>query len=214
MRALIYLAYLLPILQIRGVSQERWPVVQPVQKSQRIILPDIDDPNHVNDSSQTAFDLTIRSPKGFTLYQIECGNPDRSNSYVFEYSGDFQCRMIPAGSEISSEDLLSEVPHATHDWQSRARFFASEVLGRCGEIADYGRVRTFRLRGMKLTLSMVDIQADRSGRVPTLRGFTFQVAVVPDLNATSRVAEAPVLSPSMKSPDCPLDDSVPVNFRK
>jgi hypothetical protein len=216
MRAFVYLASLLFLIQLPGFAQERWPTVQPEQRSKRISLPNIDDPTSAaaKDKSNSTFDLTIRSSTGAPLYNIECGSPDRSDAKVFEYSGDFQCRMIPAGSEISSEDLLSEVPHRTHDWQSRARFFASEVLGKCGEIADYGRERTFRLRGMKLTLSMENIQADRSGRVPTLRGFTFQAVVVPYPNATSRVAEAPVLSPSVQSSGCPLDDSVPVHFRK
>jgi hypothetical protein len=216
MRAFVYLASLLFFIQMPGFAQDRWPPVQPEQKSEKITLPDIDDPARaaVKSTGKTTFDLMIRSSTGVPLYNIECGSPDRSNAKVFEYSGDFQCRMVPAGSEISSEDLLSEVPHRTHDWQSRARFFASEVLGKCGEIVDYGRERTFRLRGMKVTLSMADIQADQSGRVPTLRGFTFQVVVVPDSNATSRIAEAPVPSPNVKSSGCPLDDSVSVHFRK
>ncbi len=215
MRVLVYLVLLISLLPALASAQESWPPIQPAQKVEKMSLPDIDDPNHLKESSiNSTFDLAIRSTNGDLLYKIECGNPDRSDAKVFEYSGDFQCRMISGADETSSVDLLSEVPHRTHDWQSRARFFANEVSGRCGEIADYGRERIFRLRGMKVTLTMSDIQVDRSGRVPTIRRFTFRVDVVPEASATSQVAEAPSLSSRSKIPGCSLDDSVPVHFRR
>jgi hypothetical protein len=214
MRVFVYLVLLISLLSVSAFAQA-WPSIQPVQKIERISLPNIDDPNHLKETGfNSTLDLAIRSTKGDLLYKIECGNPDRSDAKVFEYSGDFQCRMIVAGKEVTTVDLLSEVPRSTHDWQSRARFFASEVLGRCGDIADYGRERTFLLRGMKITLAMSDIQADRSGRVPTLREFTFKVDVVPDSPANSRIAEAPLKSSRSEIPGCPLDNSVPVHLGK
>jgi len=215
MRVFVYLALLISLLHVLAFAQDNWPLIQPAQKVEKISLPDIDDPNHLKAAGfNSTFDLAIRSTKGDLLYKIECGNPDRSDAKVFEYSGDFQCRMIVAGKEVTSVDLLSEVFRSTHDWQSRARFFASEVLGRCGEIADYGRERTFRLRGMKITLAMSDIKADKSGLVPTLQEFTFRADAVPDASAKSQVAEAPDPSLRSESLGCPLDNSVPVNFRK
>jgi hypothetical protein len=215
MRVLVYLALLIPLLPVSAFAQKNWPLMQPAQKIEKISLPNIDDPDHLKETGfNSTFDLAIRSAQGDTLYKIECGNPDRSDAKVFEYSGDFQCRLIVAREEVTPVDLLSEVSHSTHDWQSRARFFASEVLGQCGEVADYGRVRKFRLRGMQITLSMSDIKANKSGRVPTLQEFTFRADVVPDGSAKSQVAEAP--HPSLRSelPGCPLDNSVPVHFLK
>lgn len=213
MRALVYPTLLMSLLAIPAFTQKRWPLIQPAQKIKRITLPNIDDPNHLKEAGVNSnFDLMIRSIKGDLLYKIECGNPDRSDAKVFEYSGDFQCRMIVAGKEVTPVDLLSEVSRSTHDWQSRARFFANEVLGRCGEIIDYGRERTFRLRGMKITLAMSDIQADKSGRVPTLEGFIFRADAVPDPSAKSWIAEAPRPSLRPESTGCHLDNSVPVHF--
>lgn len=53
-------------------------------------------------------------------------------------------------SEASS--LLVETDNQSADWQTRARFLLPELTGACGNVPDFGRVRTFNLRGMKLTL--------------------------------------------------------------
>lgn len=196
-------------------SQGTWPSVKPVDKTALMVLPDIDNPNRFEQQSGSrTIDVVVVTPRDIPIYKIECGTPDRSNGHVFEYSGDFQCRMIPWGKESSSSDLLSEVPKSTHDWQSRARFFANEVLGLCGSVPDFGRVRTFRLRGMKITLTMSNVEADESGRVPTLREFDFRVAITPDPTAVSHIAEPPVVDPKWRSTKCPLDDSVEVHFAR
>jgi hypothetical protein len=198
-----------------GAPSHKWPLIQPTEQTARLELPNIDAPER----SETAkgmgtLDVIIKSQQGDPTYKIECGTPDRSRDGVFEYSGDFQCRMILWGIEVSKVDLLSEMQDRSHDWQSRARFFASEVSNHCGAIPEFGRLRNFRLRGMKISLEMSDIHADESGSVPTLTAFTFKVSVVPDTTATSNVAQAPEVDPKWRALSCSLDDSVPVHFRR
>jgi hypothetical protein len=200
-------------IPLHGSPLRQWPVIEPVEQTVSLNLPDIDDPKRSEyTSGKQTIDVTIKSLQGDPVYKIECGTPDRSSAQTFEYSGDFQCRMILWGSETSAIDLLSEIPNSTHDWQSRARFFASEVLGSCGAIPELGRVRNFRLRGMKVTLAMSEIKPDTSGKVPTLRSFTFRVDVESDSTEQSSIALAPTTDPKWRATSCSLDDSVPAHF--
>jgi hypothetical protein len=215
MKAFVVMMTVVLCLPLYGVPGRQWPLIQATVMNERMNLPNIDNPNRLeNVRGQRVVDVVVKSAQGVPVYKIECGTPDRSNAEIFEYSGDFQCRMIPWGSEVSRIDLFSEMPNRSHDWQSRARFFASEVLGSCGAIPEFGRIRSFRLRGMKITLAMSDIDADMSGKVPTLNAFNFKVTVVPDPAATSSIVEVPELDPKWRNVNCSLDDSVSAHFRK
>jgi hypothetical protein len=78
---------------------------------------------------------------------------------------------------------------------SRAEIFPDQLQGACADYPEWGRERSFRLRGMNLTMSMDQIKfahgrRDLEGIVsPDLVGVRIHVAVAPDVNATSSVPE-------------------------
>jgi hypothetical protein len=111
----------------------------------------------------------------------------------FDYSGDFECRLTPLYTTTRYSTLLTDNQQQTRDWESRARFLAPELTGRCGDFAEYGRVRTFRLRGMSIRLSLGGIKISADPSFP-LRSFRFAVAVTPDASAVTEIAE-PVDAP-------------------
>jgi hypothetical protein len=77
------------------------------------------------------------------------GEPKRT----FDYSGDFECRLMPLYTTTTHGTFLTEIQQQTRDWESRERFLVSELTGRCGEFAEYGRVRTFRSTGNSRAMS-------------------------------------------------------------
>ena len=137
---------------------------------------------------------TFRDAHGNGLYRLTCvtfgyqGDPD------FEYSGDFECRLTSLVLSPYST-LLTDNPHQSRDWESRGRFLADELVGSCARYPEYGAVRHFRLRAMRITLSLTDIVFDKSPGVRSASGliglssFRFAFSVVPDSTAHSEIAE-------------------------
>jgi hypothetical protein len=159
-----------------------WPEVKPF----RAVF-------NVEDGQKPSLDIPIRSVDGRTAYQLECRNWRYEGNPDFSYSGDFECRLVARYEAMVHSTLLTEELHATRDWQSRARFRVPELLGRCGDYADYGRVRTFRLRGMRLRLELRNIRFAPSSRTvdsrsPGLASFRFVIDVQPDLKAQTEIA--------------------------
>jgi hypothetical protein len=73
-----------------------------------------------------------------------------------------------------------------------------EVEGTCGAWPEFGKKRTFRLRGMKLTLEIKDFAVDperRAGdrRKPAFTSLRMAVTVEADPSAASAIAAAPGL---------------------
>jgi hypothetical protein len=71
-------------------------------------------------------------------------------------------------------------------------FLAQQLVGDCLNYPGYGAERTFRLRGMRLTLTILDFDLEkpkhmRSG--PLIHSFRFKVSVLPDANAIGDYAE-------------------------
>lgn len=152
--------------------------------------------------------LTLRSPSGRPLYRLDCDHYDNETP-DFDYSGDFECRLLPLYRGTPYSTLLTDDPHQNRDWQSRGRFLIPELRGRCADYPEYGRVRHFRLRGMRLTLALSDItfMPDAFHRNPVeplrrLRSFSVAVQADPDATALSaidegvRVVEPPIIAGS------------------
>src|SRR5262245_55221528 len=119
------------------------------------------------------------------------GDPD------FEYSGDFECRLTSLVAPSRYSTLLTDNPNQSHDWESRGRFLADELFRSCVSYPEYGAVRHFRLRGMKITLSLSNIVFDTSAGVRSTNGllglssFRFAFSVEPDSTAHGEIAEVP-----------------------
>jgi hypothetical protein len=128
----------------------------------------------------------IRSTTDHPIYKLRCHHNDFED-INFDYSGDFECRLNSVSEHDQFSTLLTEDPRQSRDWESRGRFFASELRPPCSRIPHFGATRDFRLRGMTLTLEVINPQFDNT---KSLKSLTLRVAVNPDPSALGRIAEA------------------------
>jgi len=177
------------IVLITGLSQGQtvyqWPAVLPLEKT-----------FYIEDAGLASVDVSIAGTDKKPLYRLSCrGRGKFHEDTSFDYSGDFECRLTSLYSKDHYSTLLTEDPRQERDWESRGRFGSEEVVGQCEHYPEYGRLRHFRLRGMKLTLELNNIGFYR-GRRPgdskntdLLKSFRFVVRVGPDPTALSTIAE-------------------------
>jgi hypothetical protein len=169
-----------------------WPAIAPY--SQEFSFPD---------GKSANASVIIKDTNGHPLYRLEChtftySDPD------FDYSGDFECRLVSLYSKEPWSTLLTDDPQQTRDWQSRGRFLAAELEGTCGKYPEYGTVRHFRLRAMQLTLEISnfkllpkDVAKSGSGEsLPRFQSFRLHIKAAPDISATSEIAERPAVPES------------------
>jgi hypothetical protein len=148
--------------------------------------------------------VPIVDTQGRRAFVLRCAGPKASVSdNAFVPSGDFECWLRSTKENSGYSTLLTEVDQPTRDWQSRGRFFAAEVTGACRDIPDFGRVRTFHLRGMKITVSLLNAAVVSEG---TLK-FHLEVDVVNDPNAYSRIAARVTPPVATRFPGCDLNRS-------
>ena len=139
----------------------------------------------VPDVNAAAVSLHVKSRDGKDLYKLQCHASGYMGDSTFDYSGYFECRLILSDGQNTYSTLLTEDLDQSRDWESRGRFFAASLKGECAKIPEFGAVRSFTLRGMRLTLRILD---------PTFQGnkllsLKLAVAVAPDPNAHRSIAE-------------------------
>lgn len=168
---------------------------------------------HMTDASTARFVLPIRSSSGRILYKLTCyGQKSQPNANDFVYDGDFECRLTATGTDKSRySTLLTEDPNQSRDWQSRARFFGTELAGECGDIPEFGRSRDFLLRGMRISLRITNPTFTSKQK---LQSFTFRVSVANDADpvAQGQIAAPPAIGYRWKELPCKLDNSVTPHF--
>jgi len=140
---------------------------------------------NVPDVSSANVSALIRSRTGVPLYHLQCHSAGYTGDSDFDYSGEFECRLSSVGDHDLYSTLLTEDANQNRDWESRARFFAADVIGKCANIPQFGSVRHFRLRGMQLTLKIVDPVVNRNRKLVSLK---LKVAVQPDPTADREIA--------------------------
>src|SRR6266849_157803 len=135
------------VLSVTGtLAAQSWPTIQPQERRYHVGLP----------TAKSGIELAIRSREGSPVYTIECGTYATSK-HGFDYSGEFECVLQTIPPDYTYSTYFTEDPQQSSDWESRARFFASEIADPCGQVPDFGRTRTFRLRGLKIILTMLNI---------------------------------------------------------
>jgi hypothetical protein len=140
----------------------------------------------VPDVKHADVSFDIKSSKGTPVYRLQCHSAEYSgDDHDFAYSGDFECRLSSAGNRDGYSTLLTEDAHQSRDWESRGRFFAKSLRGSCASIPDFGAVRKFKLRGMDLTLKIIDPKFAPDG---TLQSLKLSVEVRPDASASRPIA--------------------------
>lgn len=211
-----------------GTYRPSWPAVRPVQRTYE--FPD----------GNVTVVLPIRTKTGVTLYELFCagGNSkltDKHGAFGTDtatyvnpnFGGAFECRLA---SRNESDGLLVENARQTTEWPSRGRFYIRNLTGACARIPEFGTTRSFTLRGMKITLQVLD-PVIVPGRVVTLpevpgaasamtiheplKSMKLRVTVRPDPSATRAIA-AIVPFPKNPPPQCKLSDyfANPAQFSK
>ncbi len=143
--------------------------------------------------------MTIFNMSADALYYLECySHSVAPQTNAFDFSGDFECALHSVDKSDSFDTLLTEMPHANADWESRGRFLSSQLLPPCGDYEELGRIRTFRLRGFRLTLNLSRVVFDKERRNlwnddPALKSFDLKIEVAKDASAISDIAATPVL---------------------
>jgi hypothetical protein len=152
-----------------------YPAVSPLQRSFNI--PDV---------GQANVNIDIKSPDGAAVYKLQCHSAGYSGDPDFEYSGDFECRLSSVGGQDTYSTLLTEDVNQSRDWESRGRFFAADLRGACAKIPEFGATRSFELRGIKLTMRILNPRFTNSGNLSSLR---LTVTVRSDPNAQRQIAK-------------------------
>jgi hypothetical protein len=140
----------------------------------------------VPDVKHADVSFDIKSSKGTPVYRLQCHSAEYSgDDRDFAYSGDFECRLGSVDDRDRYSTLLTEDAHQSADWESRGRFFAKNLRGSCASIPDFGAVRRFKLRGMDLTLEIINPRFARDGDLQSLK---LSVKVRPDASAVRPIA--------------------------
>jgi hypothetical protein len=173
------------------VASQDYPVVATLKRT--FDVPDV---------AKANVSLDITSVKGAPLYRLECHSAGNSPEPAsFDYSGDFECRLSTVGGLEPYSTLLTEDAHQSRDWESRGRFFSAELRGDCAHIAEFGATRHFKLRGMKLTLQVLDPVFTERGKLSSLK---LAVTVRPDPHAQRPIAEVVPIPETKIAADCDL----------
>jgi hypothetical protein len=195
MRAIARYVWMLNVLCIVGhcSASKLYPDVKPLQ--QTFDVPDVSKANVV---------LNINSIDGLPVYKLQChvagftGDPD------FDYSGDFECRLSSIAGGDGYSTLLTEDSAQSRDWESRGRFFAADLRNPCAQIPQFGATRSFELRGMDLTLQIIDPMFTDQGN---LRSLKLVVKVRPNSNARREIADIVPLPKSGVPAECKLNEN-------
>ena len=137
----VILGSFLSSAELAGQPKSPWPVVQSLDESFTITVP-----------SKAVVKTFIRDLAGRATYLFICRTGDDESVPNVFYSGDLDCRLIPAERGEVEANLLLEAPRLAA-WYSRGRMFARELQGACARYPEYGSVRSFRLRGIRLTMT-------------------------------------------------------------
>lgn len=158
-----------------GIGAQSYPAVSPLRRT--FDVPDVAKANLM---------LVIKSRVGKPLYKLQCHSAGYTGDHDFDYSGDFECRLSSAAQRDEYSTLLTEDAHQSRDWESRGRFFSSDLRGACALIPEFGARRGFRLRGMDLTLEVTDPRFTEGGKISSLE---LTVTVRSDPQARRPIAE-------------------------
>lgn len=181
----VLLLYCLP-----GFGLDSYPKIRPVERT-----------FEVQSVEKADVVLNIDSEQREPLYTLQCHSAGYVGDPGFDYSGDFECRLSALYQPNTYSTLLTEDPDQSRDWESRARFFASDLKGQCAKIPQFGSMRSFRLRGMNLTLQI----ARPNFTDNKLKSLELVVTVRPDETARTPIAEA-VPIPKVVPAGCKLNE--------
>jgi len=166
-----------------GTLGNPWPVVAVQEKRVQFTA-----------HESASLDWNIRGTDGNALYRLMCHRRDFERDPEFTYSADFECRLKSLYSRNLYSTLLTDDYEQKQDWESRAGFDFAALVGACARYPEYGLVRDFLLRGMRLTLELLPLklQPDESG---TPKQFGVVAKVEPSSVVSAIALPAPYARP-------------------
>jgi hypothetical protein len=165
--------------------QEPWPHIAPLLSAYnfRDLVPGKDTP---------VVEI-LKDVGGVPRYRLECHNGNYDGESIISFSGTLHCAVVAIAGKIISGNLLAEAIPAQQrsDWLNRGRFLATQLRKPCSAYREYGTDRTFRFRGLKLTLRLRDIEWSQGSQPTPTRptGFTLDIAASYDAAATTATAD-------------------------
>jgi hypothetical protein len=178
---LIYLSLVLFSLQ----APHAWPRIIPLERTYSF--------SDLGAGIDTPVTMVVEDRSGRPLYRLECHNGQYDADRPMSFSGDFHCGLfaLEEGTGHSANLLATDEPaEQGSDWLNRGRMLGVQLRQPCASYAEYGPIRQFRLRKMALTLRFRNPawRKSRSDSGLALKGFTVDVSIRPDPDATSATA--------------------------
>jgi hypothetical protein len=177
------------LLVVVSASAQSYPAPAPIRKT-----------FYVSDVNKADVSLHIKAQDGRDLYTLQCHSAGYEGDPGFDYSGDFECRLVLADGRNTYSTLLTEDLDQSRDWESRGRFFVASLRGGCANVPEFGAVRNFELRGMRLTLRIFNPVFEGE----KLHSLKLSVTVAPDPNAHRAIASIVPFPKSQAPASCDL----------
>jgi hypothetical protein len=182
-----------------------WPRIQPFERSYNFPRP-----------QDMSLSLPILAVNGRPAYILECASPEnaRARAEDFHPTREFECRLsLPGATRAADSQLLAEGPGKAS--LPTTGFNWNQLSGDCYRYPDYGGQRVFRLRDMRLILTVSNVLFSPSSPAGKryIQGLTLQVkgfydpTALSEFPAPSHYDEPKPLAPDQ--PAGPLDCKTP-----
>jgi hypothetical protein len=125
-----------------------WPRIQPFDRSYNFPRP-----------QAMYLSLPILAVNGRPAYILECASPEnaRARAEGFHFTREFECRLsIPGATQAPDSQLLVESSSKAGS-ASTAGFTWNQLNGDCYRYPEFGAQRIFRLRNMRLVITVSNI---------------------------------------------------------
>jgi len=161
--------------------------------------------------------LPVLAMTGKPAYFLECASPEseRARAAGFRTSHEFECRLSLPDAK-SAADLQLLAPQPVPEPSGRAEFTWNQLNGDCLRYPDFGGQRIFRLRALRLSVTVSDVRLGPETRIGkrlykhSLQGFVLHLQGFYDPAATTEFAapsryeppKAPAADPASGLLDC------------
>jgi hypothetical protein len=172
---------------LRG-GEDTFPSIEPQHEERTFVNPGSDG------QDVPLVVIVVDDRNRLPAYKLECHSGEYEDSSEINFSGDFQCVLfaLKGGVRVSWNLLATgEPPEQSSNWLNRGRMISGQLWGKCGADREYGTVRHFRLRGMRIRFEFKDLEwrAGAEKNQHRLQKFTFSATFLPDKKARSLTAE-------------------------
>ncbi len=160
---------------------ESWPRTQPLDRIYNFGRP-----------QDMYLSLPILAVSGKQAYILECASPEdaRIRDASFHPTHEFECRLeLPGATQAPDTQLLTDGSRKAGSL-TQAGFNWNQLNGDCFRYPDYGAQRVFRLRNLRLIITVSDVRFTAEVRTPqvskrSIQGMTLRVQAFYDPTAVS-----------------------------